>query len=141
MSVVQTRFLPPPAIYEISKTGLIAVEPSKYIENPRQYKFASFEKRLITNFLPSEAENFIHPPNDLYCPSMQEKLDELKLKKLRKTDLFASSILVAEYSKRGKNIPFINMFIKWVGGGECPQLPPPLQVHGTQFCRFYTPKS
>ena len=43
-----------------------------------------------------------------------------KLEGHRKTDLFASSVLVAEYRKRGKNIPFINMSIKWMGGGKCP---------------------
>ena len=74
MSIVRSRFLPPPAIYEFGSTGLKAVEPSEYVNNPRQYKFASLKERLISNFLPTEVEKFIRPPYDLYCPSMQEKL-------------------------------------------------------------------
>ena len=76
MSVIKSQFLPAPAIYEFTNTGLKAVEPSAYINNPKQHKFASLRERIIMNILPNEAENYTRPPFDLYCPSMQEKLEK-----------------------------------------------------------------
>ena len=39
-----------PSIYEFGSTGLKAVEPTVYINNPRQYKFAALKDRIISNF-------------------------------------------------------------------------------------------
>ena len=76
MSIIKSQFLPPPAIHEFTSTGLRAVEPSVYLSNPKNYTFARLKQRIISNFLPNEAENFIRPPYDLYCPSMQDKLEK-----------------------------------------------------------------
>ena len=75
MSIVKSQFLPSPAVYEFGSNGLKAVEPSECIKNLRQYTFAILKERLFSNLLPSEVEQFIRPPYDLYCPSMQDKLE------------------------------------------------------------------
>jgi len=76
-NVFPSRFIPAPAVYEFGTQGLKAVEPSDYIENPKQYKFANLQDRLIMQKKPASAlSKFLRLPFDLYCPSMQEKLDD-----------------------------------------------------------------
>ena len=43
------RFIPPPAVYKQGSKGLQIVEPSEYFKNPKDYKFATLQERLIFN--------------------------------------------------------------------------------------------
>ena len=47
----------------------------------RKFKFAGLKERLILNAKPSEADEYSHPPFDLFCPSMQPKLSKCICKK------------------------------------------------------------
>tara|TARA_Y100001956_G_C4120828_1_gene187303 strand:- start:33 stop:545 length:513 start_codon:yes stop_codon:yes gene_type:complete len=87
MRIVPKRFIPPPAIYQFGKTGLEVVEPSIYFkdqenfEKQSKYKFATLQERIIANLVSNEAGknksgDVRPPPFDLYCPSMEKKLDE-----------------------------------------------------------------
>ena len=70
------RFLPAPVVYKSRSRRLFAVEPSEYAKKPTEYKFATLKERLIAELIPDEAENFIRPPFDMYCPSMMSKLSK-----------------------------------------------------------------
>ena len=65
-----------PAVYKFGSNGLAAIEPSEYFKNPKAHKFASIKERLIARLVPNEAQNYVRPPFDLYCPSMLKKLDK-----------------------------------------------------------------
>jgi len=76
LNIFPKRFFPAPAVYKFGQKGLYAVEPSEYVKNTKNFKFATLKDRLIAGLLPKEAENFTPPPFDLYCPSMMPKLSD-----------------------------------------------------------------
>ena len=43
--------------------------------HPRKYSFVNLQDRLLHNRKPEEAEQYERVPFDLYCPSMNGKLD------------------------------------------------------------------
>jgi len=75
LKVFPKRFLPAPAVYQFGARGLQALEPEEYVKLPKKYKFASLKDRLLLELKPRAASNFIRPPFDLYCPSMQDTLE------------------------------------------------------------------
>ena len=73
-TVFPFRFVPLPAVYQYSPTGLQAVEPRIVFANPRQHSYAPLKERLLQQLLPREASKYDASPFDLYCPSMVDKL-------------------------------------------------------------------
>ena len=76
LNIFPKRFFPAPAVYKFGQKGLYAVEPSDYVKNTKNFKFATLKERRIAELLPDEAKNFMPPPFDLYCPSMMPKLSK-----------------------------------------------------------------
>lgn len=76
LSIFPDRFIPAPCIYRFGPLGLEPDEPSEYLRNVqnKKYNFASLKDRLIVKASPKEADEYSHPPFDLFCPSMQPKL-------------------------------------------------------------------
>ena len=72
--VFPSRFIPLPAVYEYSPTGMAAVEPRTVFAKPRDYIYAPLKERLIQQLMPREASKYGIAPFDLYCPSMVDKL-------------------------------------------------------------------
>ena len=80
LNIFPERFIPPTAVYQYGATGLEIVEPSVYLKEPRKYKFATLPQRLIAKLVPKEGlfgkNGEKRPvPFDLYCPSMQDKIE------------------------------------------------------------------
>ena len=70
-----TQFCPPPLVYKYSENGMVAVEPEKYFKDPKKYKFAPLSVRIILEKYPDAAKKYLKAPFHLYCPSMQDKLE------------------------------------------------------------------
>ena len=56
--------------------GPVAVEPPVYVDNPKKLEFVQFTKRLLPEKTPMPGKEYDEVPFDLYCPSMQKKLEK-----------------------------------------------------------------
>ena len=75
LTVFPDRFVPFPSVYTPGISGLGPVEPAEYIKRPKEYEFAPLSKRLLLKKRPVEAAKYEIVPFDLFCPSMQGKLE------------------------------------------------------------------
>ena len=75
LSVFPDRFPPYPAVHKYGIAGVEAVEPQEYFRNPK-LAFSSLSQRALTKVQPIAAKSFIDVPFDIYCPSMEKKLDK-----------------------------------------------------------------
>ena len=69
------QFCPPPSVYKYSENSMVAVEPEKYFKDPKKYEFAPLSLRITLQKYPDPAKKYLNVPLDLYCPSMQDKLE------------------------------------------------------------------
>ena len=76
MSFFPERFVPFPACHKYDKSGLKAVEPKDYFQNKRSYKFTPLHQRLLVKVKPQVSINYAIVPFDIYCPSLDGKLEK-----------------------------------------------------------------
>ena len=70
------RFVAFPACYKYEESGLEVVEPKDYFQNQKCYKFAPLHQRLLAKFKPQVSINYAIVPFDMYCPSLDGKLEK-----------------------------------------------------------------
>ena len=76
MQVFLQRFIPFPAVYSHTVSGMKALDPDTVASNPKAHAFASLTERLVQKLVPASALHHTAVPFDFYCPSMQGKLNE-----------------------------------------------------------------
>ena len=77
LTVFNNRLIPFPAIYKYAKHGMDTVEPSVYFQSPNnRLNFALLFECLSWKRYPAESAKYEVAPFDLYCPSMNCKLDK-----------------------------------------------------------------
>ena len=76
LDVFPNRFVPLPAVYKYKSNGSVAVEPSEYVKNSRDYEFTPLIKRLLLKKSPGKAKVYVEVCFDIYCPSMKEQLEK-----------------------------------------------------------------
>ena len=76
MSFFPERFVPFPACHKYEESGLEAVEPKDYFQNQKSYKFAPLHQRLLAKVKPQVSINYAIVPFDMYCPSLDGKLEQ-----------------------------------------------------------------
>ena len=73
LTVFPKRFIPSPVVYQYSKYGMTAVEPTECFANLSKYEFAPLTRRVLLKKSPESTDD-MYFPFDLYCPSMEGKL-------------------------------------------------------------------
>ena len=76
MSFFPERFVPFPACHKYDESGLKAVEPKDYFQNKKSYKFVPLHQRLLVKVKPQVSINYAIVPFDIYCPSLDGKLEK-----------------------------------------------------------------
>ena len=82
MSFFPERFVPFPGCHKYDDSGLEAVEAKDYFQNQKIYKFFPLHQRLLEKFKPQVSINDAIVPFDMYCPSLNAKLEKGICKKM-----------------------------------------------------------